>query len=280
MKQAFTRWTLIGVATLAVGPALAALTASVGDGRGGHATTLLVSASPVASLVVGALAIMVAAGYGVLAGRLSTPRLGLFCAGAAIAWPAFTGATAESLIREAQSTGPLWRMSIEMLLVAALGLAATRVIAARRDFADISGDGDPEETFGRQGALGAGVSFAAAVFAGWVIAREGTPGQNLAAAWIASIAAVAAGRSVAPRASLVACVAGVFLVGVLGPIAGALAQGSEIVPVAYTNTLLPLARITPLNWLAGAWLGAPMGAAWAATTIEQQSESPGAPARA
>lgn len=271
MKQALLRWGLIATAALAVGPAIDALMAIARDGAGGRNITLLVSQSPPVSLALGMIAVAVAAAFGLAVRRVTTIGLGLFCAGAIVAWPAFNGATAEALVREAQSAAPFIRLAVEMVLVGVIGVLGTRLIVGRIE-PDPSGRADPEELFGPRAALGAAVSFAVAGIAAWILAREGTPGQNTAAAGLATMAAIAAGRSAAPKASIIACVAGVFAVGLVGPILALLTQGGEIVDAAYANGLVPLARITPMTWLAGVWLGAPIGASWAASMVEHKDQ--------
>ncbi|RMH29673.1 MAG: hypothetical protein D6693_01690 [Planctomycetota bacterium] len=268
MRQTILRWALLAVAVFAVGPALAWLTGLVGDGHGGRATTLFVSSTLPASAVLGLAAIAVAGGLGAAVRRATGAGFGLFCAGAALAWPAFVGATVEDAVRYAQSPRPLYLMTAEMVLVGLAGLAAARLIVGPVE-PDPTGREEPEELIGSRAAAGAGVSLLTALVAAWVLAREGTPGQNLATAGLASMAAVAAGRSAAPKASIIACLAGVFVVGLAGPLAGALVHGSGIVEASYSNTLLPLARVTPMTWLAGGLLGAPMGAAWAASVMER-----------
>lgn len=277
MKNALVRWGLIAAATLAVGPLLDSLMAVARDGSGGRNVTLLVSQAPAVSLALGLIVIAAAAAFGYAVRRVTTIGLGLFCAGAIVAWPAFNGATAEGLVRDAQSAGPFARLAVEMALLGVIGVLGTRFIVGRIE-PDPSGREDPEELIGPRAALGAGVSFVVAGVSLWILAREGTPGQNTAAAGLAAMAAVAAGRSAAPKASIVACVAGIFAVGLAGPILALVTQGSDIVVAAYSNSLAPLARITPMTWLAGVWLGAPIGASWASSMVEHKEQA--APARA
>lgn len=273
MKQIVLRWILIGGAALALGPILAAITGVVEDSQGGGATTLFVSQSPAMGALAGVVAIAIAGAYGWIVARLTTQGMGLFCAGVAIGWPAFAGATGEQLIRDAQSAQPLWVLSVEALVVGVVGVAISmRILAVKKS-------NDKDELIGPQAALALAVSFLVAAIIGWVIAREGTPGQNLAAAGIAAMIATAVGKSVAPGASLVACIVGVLSVGAVGPAAGALLQGSDIVGVSYANGLFPLARLTPLDWLFGTWVGVPIGASWAASMIEKKSDASPSPAR-
>ena len=252
---------------MALGPILAAMTGIVEDSQGASAITLFVSATPALGALLGLAAIALAGAYGVLTRRLTTPGMGLFCAGVAIGWPAFTGATCEELIREAQSAGPLWIVSVEALVVGVVGVAISMRIMPRKE-AD-----DEDALIGPQAALGTAVSFLVAAIMAFLVAREGTSGQNLAATGIATMFAVAVGKSVAPGASLIACVAGVLAVGVVGPAAGAILQGNDIVQASYLNELFPLARLTPLDWLFGTWVGVPIGASWAASMIEKKSDS-------
>ncbi len=265
----------MAVAALVVGPTLSVLTSLARDADGGGAATLLVSGAPIMGAIAGLVAIAIASGLGMIVARITNPAMGLFCAGAAIAWPAFTGAVGEDVIRVAQSASPLWVLAGEGLLVTIVGVAASWIV--------IGGPGageDSKEIFDSQNALAASVTFLVGAIVAWALAREGTPGQILAAAGIASIVGIAAGQSVAPGASMVVCIGAALLLSVLGPAAGAILQGRDIVETAYSNGLFPLARITPLFWLAGAWMGAPIGAAWAASMLEKRTEATSSAKRA
>lgn len=267
MKQALLRWILIGLAVLAVGPFLAMVVGLI-DGPAGGPRTAFITSSPIASGLLALIAVGVAGLFGWMAARVSTIGLGLFCAGGATGWLAYHEATTEELIRASQSVAPLWTLTFEAVVFAAVGLVMTVGILGKRGRPSLD-----EEVIGPQAALGAGVSLLIAAIGAWVLARESTPGQALAATGIASMFAIAAGKSVAPSAALISCVAGVLLVSIIGPAAGATLHGGEIVELAYSNTLFPLARLSPLNWLAGVWMGAPIGVVWAASMLEKKGET-------
>lgn len=278
MKQAITRWILISLALLVLGPVLATLTGLGHDAWGGGATTALLSSSPALSLSMVVLAILLAGAFGMIAARLTTVGVGMFCAGAALSWSAHAGATVEGLIRISSSDLSLWMLSIEGAGLGALTIGISIFILNKSNER-------PTRTstyggFDFQSALAVGVSFLVAAIVAWVIAREGTPGQTLAATWIGAMLAVAAGRSVAPSASVATCLAGVLLVSVVGPLAAVILHGGGLVEASYSGGLFPLARMTPLDWVAGALLGAPMGSVWAASVIEKNVHSESAPVRA
>jgi len=279
MKQAIIRWILISLAALALGPALAKLTGLAHDPWGGSVTTALLSSTPALSASMVVLAIVAAGAFGLIAARLTSVGVGMFCAGTALSWCAYTGATVEGLIRISASARPLWLLSIEAAGLGALTLGVLIVILKKKK-TDHPSTAEADEIFGSQAALGAGVSFLVAAIAAWVIAREGISGQTLAAAGLATMFAVAAGRSVAPAASVVSCLAGVLLVGVAGPAVGAVLHGGGLVEASYSGALFPLARVTPLDWASGVLLGAPMGSVWAASMIEKNVHGESAPARA
>jgi hypothetical protein len=278
MKQAIIRWILISLAVLALGPVLAKLTGLALDPWGGSDTTALLSASPALSLSMVVLAIALAGAFGMIAARLTTVGVGMFCAGAALSWSAYTGATTEGLIRISESGRPLWMLGIEAAGLGALTIGIAIFIV--KSSSDQLNKSNEYERFSMQTALAVGVSFLVAAIVAWVIARSGTSGQSLAAAWIASMLAVAAGRSVAPGASIVACLAGVLLVGVVGPVAAVFLHGGGLLETVYSGGLFPLARLTPLDWAAGVLVGAPAGSVWAASVIEKNMPSGSTPVRA
>jgi hypothetical protein len=63
-----------------------------------------------------------------------------------------------------------------------------------------------------------------------------------------------------------------MVLAIVGPISGAIAQSSTIVADMYAGNLMPLAAPLPLDWVAGFFVGVPMGLGWAASMIEKRLE--------
>lgn len=301
MMRIILRWLLLGIATFVVGPTLARVVSIVHDSHGGAGITLFLSASPVKGTLLGALAMLLAGAFGWITSRLTTTGLGLFVTGASLSWIAFSMATTESLIRSAQSGAPLARLGAEGVVVALIGFGLSALLLRGRSDISVDGRGtrhgsESRATGGRPtisgtggarlshrrsddsqarvtAALAFGASLLFSALVGWIVAREDTPGQNLAAAGLAAMCGVTVARSIAPSAPLSFCMAGTLTLAAIGPIVGRLVVGSNIVADAYTGALFPLARLTPMNWLAGAFLGAPIGAAWAASMLEKKTQT-------
>jgi hypothetical protein len=63
------------------------------------------------------------------------------------------------------------------------------------------------------------------------------------------------------------------ILGVAGPVVAAVLPGGNggVVRASYAGTLFPLGLSMPLDWLAGAFLGIPMGLSWAGSMTEMKA---------
>jgi hypothetical protein len=121
--------------------------------------------------------------------------------------------------------------------------------------------------------LAAGV--VAAGVAGWLFAPESLKGQTFAAAaaggMFGALALKMAARTVKPLWVFV----GVAVLACAGPAVAAVyyGTGTGIVRPVYAGLhggVLPLVRILPLDWLAGALVGVPIGLSWGGAMTEHQ----------
>jgi hypothetical protein len=96
-------------------------------------------------------------------------------------------------------------------------------------------------------------------------------GQTLAAAVVAGITGTLVGRIVSHRAPLGSFLAGGLLLAAIGPAAGAIIDGQALVERVYAGTGFTLARIMPLDWIAGILIGVPVGASWAASMVQKHA---------
>jgi hypothetical protein len=119
-------------------------------------------------------------------------------------------------------------------------------------------------------AILAGVIAAAA--AGWLIAAVPMKGQAVFAAIFAGIAAAAAGRLVDYRLPLAVFFVPIVILAIVSPLTGLYlgVKSGGIVATSYIQALTPLANITPLDWIAGGFLGIPLGAAWTTSMVEKR----------
>jgi hypothetical protein len=286
MLNAVVRWTLFFVALLLVGP-LAWLCTS-----GLHATDgvtrvipSLASVGVVWGLAMAALAVTIGASWGLLVGWFTTLRWGLFNAGVVLAWAASgTGRVDEmfrAVVSKAPGSSPLGLWSVEAAVVGALTLAigfAFHLLWRRR----FGGAIEHERLTRYDTGLGPtlvewsiliGLAAGLAVLASWALVQSSAKGQVLAGVTLATLGASAIGTLLCERWGQrpLPYVVGVAIVIVASPlvamglVSGGVSGGGggdALVRDANAQALVPLLRVTPLDWLAGALLGLPMGLSW------------------
>ncbi len=289
MLQSLLRWVLPLTGLLVVGPLAGWCTAGLRLPDGTDSATLLVSTSPVSGLLFGAVAILLATIVGVVASRLINASYGFFSAGLTLAWAAWGTGNIDAIVRSYQSGAPLWRLAIEGAIVGALGVGscalilkfahkpkppqpATPAADTQTHHAVVhSADDNPWSTRGR--------AFAAALIAagvvGWLFAPESLKGQTFAAAAFAGMLGAVAMKMAARHMTPVVVFAGVAVLACAGPAAAAIYYGSGtgIVRSVYAGvpgSFLALARILPLDWLAGALVGVPIGLSWGGAMTDHQ----------
>jgi hypothetical protein len=213
---------------------------------------------------------------GLLGARLVGARSGLFTAGLVLAWAAWGTGTVDQILRRTQSGSILWTISLEGVLFGGLGIAVAWVILlVARDRhgapAKVTDEGEgPPAAFG----------FAVAVVAGGIgaclIAQESLKGQCFAAAVVAGLFGALFGRLGSHKAQELWFFAAVALLAAAGPAAATILHSGEgaVVRAAYAGQLLPLARPLPLDWVAGAFVGIPIGLNWAASMTEHHQHAP------
>lgn len=265
MRKTVVIWAFYAFALFVVGPAVRFLLIGTPAAWGGENATPLASASPVIGLVRAVAALLLAGGVGFALARFASPGRGMIAMGFALAWAPFSTARADELIRSAQSTAPLLRLVIEGVLLGALAVLIVRIVA-RRDL-ETSRPTEP----GAMGpvVLGIVVCCVVAAIAGWLVARSHEPGQALGAAFAGGLFGMLVARVLAPQAPVPVLFVGLMILAPVSPLAGAMLESGGAVPAVYEGSFTALARILPLDWIAGALLGAPVGAAWAESMIER-----------
>lgn len=270
MLQSFLRWVIPLAGLLVVGPIAGMCTSGLRLADGGSSATLLVSTSPGTGILLGAAAIALATIVGCVGSRLISVPYGLFSAGLTLSWASWGTGNIDLIVRSYQSGAPLWRLAIEGAIVGALGIGACKLIlmAAKKPPAlpqgtvGTWGRGDENPWLTRGKALGA--CLVAAGVVAWLVALESTKGQTFAAAAVAGMAGAAAMKMTARHATPLIVFGVVAILACAGPAAAAVyyGSGSGIVRPVYAGTagsLMPFARILPLDWLAGALVGVPIG---------------------
>lgn len=274
MIKALVHWAVPLVALLVIGPLAGMLTASLRASDGSGAATLLLNNSPAMGLLCGLGVVALAALAGVAATRLIGFRHGLFCAGLVLAWAAWGTTTVDAVIRRERSASALWILAVEAALLGLAGVALAFFLwrlAADRPPVEVSRSADEADKLGWL--FGLVVCIVIGGIGAWLVARTTMKGQAVAAAVAAGTLGAMAGRLMAHRAHALVFVAAIAALGVAGPaVAAVLPGGGEgVVRAAYAGTLFPLGRSLPLDWLAGAFLGIPLGLSWAASMTEMKA---------
>jgi hypothetical protein len=217
---------------------------------------------------------------GLAAAKLTSARAGMVAAGLTLAWAAWRGGDVEMIIRTAQSPAPLWRLAIEGAILGVLAIAlmiAMHAIAHREHHELVPGEAPGLGKVVREsiGTPSAAIGVLAAIVGGgataWVLGNSGMKGQTVGAAWVAGLVGAAVGRLADNRAPAAAFLVPAAVLAVICPVATAMAQGSNIVPWVNGGGLFPVARIVPLDWMAGAFLGVPIGLGWTASMVDKKA---------
>jgi hypothetical protein len=283
-KLAVLRWAIPLAAGAVLGPIAAWLAGTVRAVDGGHAATLLVSDSPVVGVAaLAGVGVLALAGAG--AARIVGPRLGLFTAGIVLAWGAGGVGRVDSALATAAGNGVVPgaivpRLVLEGLLAAILaGVLAIVVLRAGRSFRETRpGREEPaparSEIFAGAAPLALAGALAACSLAVWFLSRDGPKGQTLAAGIIGGVLSGLVGRMISGSASAALFVVVGGVLAVVGPLAGVVAHGGNagLVTGAIDGGLFPLARLGALDWIAGAFVGVPVGLAWAASMVEKHGQ--------
>lgn len=285
MSRTSLRWIFYLAAVLIIGPMIGALVASLHGPDGGPHTTLLVNASMTKGLLVGLIALAAATAMGVACAFVTDARAGMITTGFVLVWAAWRGGKVDDVLRSAgnaaNAKSALFPMAIEGAILGLAAIAATVLIMrlARRNPDQLD---HPSSTGSmgfmamlKQAFTGQGVAISVitgvvvtAAIAWWLVSSE-YKGQVILGSTIAIILGVAAGRVAGNQPPPQTCMIAVALLAALSPATAALAQGSDILATTYAGNLFPIARLTPLDWIAAGFLGAPVGLAWASSIIEK-----------
>ncbi len=269
MSKSIWRWATLGAAFFVIGPIAARAIGSLATSTGAPVGSLLSASSLPAG--VGVL-LLIAIGAGIVAivgAHRCSLRTGLFGAGLVVAWAAFSSAQVDVILRDRQAPGAFWLMTAEGVVLAITGLALAW--AASR-----SGSSPPDEreSHGRSNGLGFLIGVVAGALGAAAIARSEMAGQTLAAGIAAGTLGTVLGRVVDRNSPTWAYVGAIGALAIVGPAAGAVVHGDQALTALYANDLVAIARLTPLDWLAGALIGVPIGSAWAASMVEKGAEAP------
>jgi hypothetical protein len=290
MLNALLRWLVPLIALLVFGPLAGKLTSSLRALDGGPQASLLVCAHPSAGVLAGLGTIGLAIVAGLIASVLIGSRMGLFCAGLVLAWGAWGTGRLPDMIAQAQSGSILKQIALEAVIVGVLGVlgaALILLVPARRTVPQAGAapaqhvlPPEPRLIRDKAGPTGALVAFLIGAVVTYLVAQEGLKGQTFAAAAIAGLLGAAAGRVVATYASAMWFFVGLCTIGVIAPLIAMFMHGMSVpagssvdgvVRAALAGGLFRPANVLPLDLLAGAFIGVPMGLAWAGSMVERHA---------
>lgn len=311
MLQATLRWMLPLIALLAIGPLAWLMTGPLRGPDGGHETTLLLSSTPVLGLIRGVVALMLAGVTGLATARLIGSHYGLFSAGLVLAWAAWGTGSLDGVARAQTGLGItpapspsafFVKLALEGAVLAPIAAVwAWAIVRFARTPVPTTPGADQSHATGSDGqgqqaghsvhpepttlrdtsaAVGLVAAMAAGALFGWLVAQESLKGQTIAAASFAGLFGAVAGRLTAVRICAAVFVLGVGLLGVVGPISALVVGGSGsaksvgALEAAASGLAFNLARPMPLDWLAGAFIGAPIGLSWAMSMIDHHHPQP------
>ncbi len=293
MVYAALRYLMPFLAILVVGPLAGHLTDALRGHDGGTDASLLVCSQPMSGVLAGLGAMGLALVMGLLTARLIGNRMGLFCAGLVLAWAAWGTGRVDLLLSRAGTAGaPLHVLALEGLLVGLLGVIVAAAIlytplmnASRpevRDPQHLHHHLAPEPMAlldsGSPMALGAAV--VGSGVAVWLLAQESLKGQTFAAAVVAGIVGAGAARVASQRASALWVFLGTTILAAGGPLIASLIHSTPegAMHAAQAGKLFALARPLPMDLVAGAFVGIPIGLAWAGSMVDKHGAEP-VPAR-
>jgi len=273
MKDLLIRWAIALIAVLLLGPLAGTFVGGLRASDGGPHVTLIANAAPAAGILGGLAALTLATLGGIVAGRIANVSWGYVATGLILAWPAFLTGEVREVLRSTQDASVLWAVAFEGALFGALGVLAALAISrwGRRRPAPDAVHEREEPLWSAMGLVGAVTALLVGGLIAFLVAREGLKGQTIGAAALGAVGAATAGGLAAHRVTGVAFVAAAGVLAFAGPAIAVGVIGGDPLEKSYANDLFPLAWISPLDWLAGAFLGTPVGVAWSGSMIDKQT---------
>ncbi|MDP7029714.1 MAG: hypothetical protein QF733_05780 [Phycisphaerales bacterium] len=234
--------------------------------------TMLQAVSPAAA-AIGMLAATAVAGFiAVGVARMESALSGLAVMGAGMCWWATSlsgirGTLLEGSAALIAADGMVWTLVVLVLtwLVLTRGQPVPNVHPER-----VGESPDPLRSVDALRMLACGLVALPVV---WLIAVNDLRGQAVMAAVLGGMAAGIVGRMAAPHVQPMILPAGVVLAGTAALwVTGTMLP--EDVAVAWARGDVPnLARLTPIDWAAGALLGTPLGFGWGGGFLKHEGES-------
>lgn len=277
MVQHVGRWFLPLVAVFLLGPACASLVGGLKAGNGSHDVSLIMSSSPAVGIVFGSVCLLAAALVGIVGARSVDARTGTLSAGLVVGWAAWRTGTLDQVLLLHPHAMTLVLLAIEGLIVGSLGLVAAFAImrGVRPSPDDVHGavEAPVRACMTKAGLVGAGVGAVAALVVAHIVVFSPLRGQALGGAVLGGIAAGAigslAGASVSDKpAAPIAIFASMLLAACVAPLVALVVPGVGRLPTSVLEANIPgPVLVQPLDWVAGMFIGVPIGMGWASASI-------------
>lgn len=267
------RWSAPMLALFVLGPLAALLMRDLHGPLGGDQFTFFIGHSFGQGLVVMLSVFGLALVAGVLGSWIDNPHAGLTCSGIVFAWAASQTGQIDGILRATQSNGTLTTLALEGAILAIVGVVMAWVVlraGAKRTPPDhvlehVLPKGDPMAYGGLSACI------ITALIMAYLVARDPMKGQAVAGAAIAGLVGAMVARMSSPRTPALLYVAGIAALAAASPILASLLSGSQgAVVAARSNHLFRAGNILPLDWLAGAFIGIPIGLSWAASMLHKE----------
>lgn len=271
LMRVVLQWVFAAIAALVVGP-IAGWAVALNHGVDGSGDATMLVGSSVASGVIGhVIALALAGGLGVVASRILGGRFGLFTAGVVLTWAAARSGRVEAILSAQPESGTVLSLAIEGGVLAAAAGVLAWVICRDKEHENPA---QQEKALSGETILGLAAALVAGGIGAWLAARDDLKGQTIAAAWVAGALGATLSRVLAHRAPGWSVVLGTCLCAVVGPALAVSVDPERLLVGMYSggisSELLSLARIAPLDWLAGVFMGVPVGMSWAGSMMEKR----------
>ena len=255
-----------------VGPLCAMLVTLVPASDGSPAAGATLSVAPTKALLATFAAMAIAAVVGVVGGRLFSSRTGYFAAGLALAWTPWAIGRMDDLVRVPSTRAVLPALAVEGAIMGALGIAVGMVIWLGTRPGKKAADGGADQTWSVVGPL---VAIGVGGVAAWAVSRSSDAGQALGAATLAALFGTLVGRVIDARSPDRVFLISMWVLAIASPLIAMAGSHASTIERVYSGNLFPPALIMPLDWVAGALLGIPMGSAWASSMLEKRAHEAG-----
>lgn len=273
MIRSTSRWIILAIAMFIFGPIAGATASWLRAVDGSHEASPIISSSGFVGQMGIAIGFSLAILAGIYAARHFGPRTGLFAAGLVLVWTAAGAGSVDGIVRLSNEPSVFRTLAIEGLFVGYLtfivGLATVSA-SGRQDSParNLSArfTQQAKETPRMLGALA--VCAVAGAMAATIVARSSLPAQAIMAAAAAGVAGAMAALLVHQNTRAHWMLGALCVLAIAGP-ASAYFAHTDVVREMYRGSLIPLARITPLQWAAGLLLGVPVGLSWGASMIKK-----------